>query len=140
MKCYIHATEEANGVCKACGQGMCLNCITYGKNLGYTNMCPSCIKSSYISEVGNINYRLKAIKKTFIKLIAGVSAYSILVVAGSIAIKIYPMLVALAFDGVFAWYIYKNVSEKTKLTARKNYLQGEIDKINKAEGRGQSVI
>lgn len=48
MKCFNHSDKDSVGICKACGKGLCRECVT---DLGYGLAC----KGMHEVEVENIN-------------------------------------------------------------------------------------
>ena len=43
MKCYNHHDRDAFGVCKACGKGLCLECIEKQDGIVVFKDSPKCI-------------------------------------------------------------------------------------------------
>ncbi len=43
MKCYNHHDRDAFGVCKACGKGLCLECIEKQDGIVVCKDSPKCI-------------------------------------------------------------------------------------------------
>ncbi|VAW74144.1 hypothetical protein MNBD_GAMMA12-1598 [hydrothermal vent metagenome] len=47
MKCFNHLTRDATGICKACGKGLCMECVS---DLGYGIAC----KDKHEKEVNDL--------------------------------------------------------------------------------------
>jgi hypothetical protein len=43
MRCFVHHDQEAVGVCRACGKGLCPDCAV---DLGHTICCRACVQKA----------------------------------------------------------------------------------------------
>ena len=62
MKCYNHHDKDAFGICRICGKGLCLECMSHDKEYGiYCKNDSLCRKKSELNDK-TLAYNEKVIK------------------------------------------------------------------------------
>lgn len=137
MHCFIHYDKEAVATCKKCGKAMCENCSAYS---GHSGICPVCRRDEFVAEKNGLTVSLNKKKKWF-------NGYICLAV---LDVVLFVLMIASVGDPVtsiillpllvYALLIFKNVRSRAPMKKRLQYLEGEIDKLNRATQIGAAEI
>ena len=113
MKCFVHFNQEAVAACRTCGKGMCSSCSAYS---GHSGVCPECRKKEFEKELVERINNTRGLK------------WNIFTSAAMTILLCWTVIFGIIY-GV-KWHNAKVALEENE--KRKQYLAGEISKLQKA--------